>query len=537
VNKGSRCRQALGTVARALARGPARLLTFAIEAMMSPSGLVVLFAAVAAGLAVTGWLRPTLTKDISGLHIPLGVWQTQSPPPEQLLYGPRHVALDSAGVFVLGLLAVGLVLALLQPRRLGLAAGLLLCGTIAANAAIAVNHPALIELLDNEYEQRQQMVGVLGMTEENIMTGKNNCRTNIAALPVGDQQRGDLGRGWNYLLHGQWLVVWACLGVLLGGPGPLRRRLMALSIWGSAGVGLAVVFCAPRLHAECRWLQAKRWESEGHRQAARQSLQGALAICPELERLQRTWLLQGKLDFAAGQETAQERFYRAYQLARDKALPRNVTAAQDLSWTITDPHQQPLRLLALNPVPGAPIPNPLADTAATPDADERLDSREDRFVQEYRASRDRDCRQAIALMADLRADGVAAAALRAQAARLWSDLALNQYHQKTSLTMTFDAWQRAAAVDPLRRDCAFYVGTLQARIDRDGPERVRSELQPILGDLGDQVLNAEILNTLADAFFEAGWIGEARRLYAKSYDVFCLPKSINFRAQRRLGGL
>jgi tetratricopeptide (TPR) repeat protein len=537
VNKRTRFRPAIGAIVTAPARGSARLFTLVMEGILTPRGLAVLFAGIAAALAIAGWLRPTLTKDISGLHISMGVWRADNMQPEQLLYGPRHVALDSPGVFLLGLTALGLLWALLQPRRLGMAAGLLLCGTIAANAAIAVNHPALIELLDREYEQRQQIVGVLGMTAENIMTGKSNCRTRSAAAPVGDQQRGDLSRGWNYLLYGEWLAVWACVGVLLGVPGSLRRRLLALSLWGSAGAGLALVFCAPRVHAEYHWLQAKRLEAEGHPEAARQSLQRAFTIVPEFEQLERTWLLQGKLDFAAGTATPYERFYRAFQLARDKAAPRSVTVCQDVPWAITDARQQPLRLIALDPVPSAPIPDPLADKAATPNGDERLDSHEDRFVQEYKAARDRDCRRAIALMAELRADGASAPAVRAQAARLWSDLALNEYHQKTSLTTTFDAWQRAAALDPQRRDCAFYVGTLQARFDRERPERVRSELQPILADIGDQVLNAEILNTLGNACFEAGWVTEARRLYAESYDLFCLPKSINFRAQRKLGGL
>src|SRR5262249_18273917 len=125
----------------------------------------------------------------------------------------------------------------------------------------------------------------------------------------------------------------------------------------------------------------------------------------------------------------------------------------------------------------------------------------------------------------------------AQAARLWSDSALEECRQKTALTSAFDAWERAARIDPLRRDCAFYLGSVQARFDREQPDRVRSVFQPILANLGDQVLNAEILNTLGDACLEAGWWVEARRLYGQSYDLFCLPKSINFRAQRKLGGL
>src|SRR5207302_1205670 len=108
-----------------------------------------------------------------------------------------------------------------------------------------VNQPALVELLDNEFEQRQQMVGVLGVLEENVMTVPDNCRTNVAAAPLGDQQRGDILRGWYYLLYGEWLAVWAGLGVILGGPRPLRRRALVLAGWSVAGLVLAVVFCWP----------------------------------------------------------------------------------------------------------------------------------------------------------------------------------------------------------------------------------------------------------------------------------------------------
>ena len=39
---------------------------------------------------------------------------------------------------------------------LGVVAGVLLCAALTGNAAVALNHPALIEKMDHEYEQRRQ---------------------------------------------------------------------------------------------------------------------------------------------------------------------------------------------------------------------------------------------------------------------------------------------------------------------------------------------------------------------------------------------
>src|SRR5262249_34028780 len=111
-----------------------------------------------------------------------------------------------------------------RPDRLGVAAGLLLCGALGANAAAAFNHPALIEMLDREYEQRRQIASMSAESpegnpmspEENPMADANNGRVALAGAPLADEQRADLVRGSVYLLYGSWLVPWAAAGILFG---------------------------------------------------------------------------------------------------------------------------------------------------------------------------------------------------------------------------------------------------------------------------------------------------------------------------------
>src|SRR5262249_38694618 len=102
-----------------------------------------------------------------------------------------------------------------------------------------------------------------------------------------------------------------------------------------------------------------------------------------------------------------------------------------------------------------------------------------------------------------------------------------------------DAWQRAVEVNPAKRDCAFYLGMLRTRLERSQPEQVEADFAPMLKGLADRALRADVLNVLGDAFFEAGRMIEAQRRSVESFDVFSLPGvgKINYRAQRRLGGL
>ena len=76
-------------------------------------------------------------------------------------------------------------------------------------------------------------------------------------------------------------------------------------------------------------------------------------------------------------------------------------------------------------------------------------------------------------------------------------------------------------------------------MERDHPERAERTFRPLLEDTADKALQADILSNVGDAYFRAGRFPEARRRYAESFDLYNMPQldRINYRAQRRLGGL
>jgi hypothetical protein len=495
----------------------------ALELPLSRRGLALVFLAVALGLTLASWVRPPLSSDLRSLHVPLGFWENEPAPPEEILQG-RRLWPDSVGLWLTVLILAGVGLLLWRPRLLGTVAGLVLCGALAANAAVALNHPALVELLDREYEQRQQLVSSVVELRENLLdnvlasTLTERIDTGLAA----NGQRADWGRGLAYLLHGRWLILWALLGVFLGLQGTPRRRLAGVLGWTLLGGALAALACSQRLGAEYFWSRAKHEESRGDPRAARAALETAVWLFPEFGRLERTWLLTGKLDHLQGRPTPQEQFFRAYQLARNKQGARAVAAAVDLP----------------------------ALTAGRLDYREGLAGSRDDSSALYRLARDQERRRALVLMDDLLAGGQRHPVVRHQAARLWTEAGLHDYlrppifaeagleffHSNQRLLGAQDAWRRALRLAPERRDCSFYLSKTQARLDPNRPERIEAELVSLLRGLADRTLRAEVLALWGDACLAAGLFSEARQRYAESCQAFTLPEIINYRALKGLGG-
>src|SRR5262249_59360712 len=82
------------------------------------------------------------------------------------------------------------------------------------------------------------------------------------------------------------------------------------------------------------WAGAIHLEGAGDDEASDRALRTAVAWFPEFDRLERTWLLAGKLDHRRGRATPRERFFRVYQLARDRDRPRVIASAHSLPWLI-----------------------------------------------------------------------------------------------------------------------------------------------------------------------------------------------------------
>jgi tetratricopeptide (TPR) repeat protein len=455
------------------------------------------------------------------------------------------------GGFLIAVITVCLLAQRRYPRKFGLFAGCLLAAAVAANATIIFNHPLLIELLDFEYEQRRQIAAVIGKSpEKKAMASPHNGRIGVAGAPFQDEQRADSIRGTVYLLYGQWLVGWAIVGILAGSAAPLGRRFVQIGGWSLAGAALACLLCAPRLAAEYHWLQAKSCEAEGDADAARDELEKAVAAYPDFARLERTWLLRGKVDHGLNQPSPQAQFFQAYQMARDKSLPRAVTYREDLPWLIAKTVDYRTGLTSL-PAGLYLAEKPDAAETNAPFARERPSSLRGELVTIYRHVLGKEPRRAIALMDDLLTATNRQPAVRHQAARLLTDLGLRYYLDRPiltdselvyfehdrRLTSAYDAWQRALEIDTGKRDCSYYLALALGRIDRWRPAAVESTFAPMLADLADRPLRAEILDFLGEVYWQAGEFAEARRRFAASYDVFSLPKRPNIRAQKKLGGL
>ena len=525
------------------------------EALLSRPGLTVLFFLVAGLFATAGWLRPPLSPDLRGFHLPLGLWESASP--EELLRGSRPIAPDGIGVLLLALAGGGLAAVLWRPAFFGRVAGLLLAAALAGNAAAAFNHPALVELMDLEFEQRRQIIGSVDIPtmQEDPLATRDNGRVGETAALAGDEQRGDLMRGLLYLLHGRWLVLWAAVGILLGGTGSLSCRLQYAGRWAVFGLLLAGAVCGRRLIAEASWAQAVAREGEGDYEGSDRALRAAISWFPECECLERTWLLGGKLDHRCGRTTPRARFFRAYQLARDRSRPRAVAFREDLPWVV--PHTADYRE-GLAPWPSG-LDRSLAPGSVgsgTEDIRRGYNRPEGAEPTVFATDPARDLEQgwALALTADLVGDqGPGCPAVLHQAARLWGDAGLTFYHRgalfKSGDRIYFEdsrclgvaevAWRRGFALVPADRSCQYFLGMTWAGADPYSPERAEAAFRPLLAETADRALQADILSNLADAFFRAGSFAEARRLYAESFDRFNMPQidRINYRAQRRLGGL
>ena len=109
-------------------------------------------------------------------------------------------------------LAGGKRLVLWRPRSFPLVAGLLLCAALAANAAAALNHPALVELMDLEYEQRQLILTQLTQSKENVANvlahADDYALPVVVMMPSGSGIRGSLYHSHSFESWATRLTGW-----------------------------------------------------------------------------------------------------------------------------------------------------------------------------------------------------------------------------------------------------------------------------------------------------------------------------------------
>lgn len=284
------------------------------QLILSRRGFSLGFLGLCAVLATSGWVRPPLSHDLKGLHVSLGLLQHGSML-DQVTGDTRRIPADSIGVIFLVVIAAAAVVVALKPKSLGLTAGLLMCLTIVANAAVALNSPVMMEWLDAQIHQRTQISEILDQTLIDVLSDSGATRVDEAT--PNNAQIGLL-RGWDYLLYGKLLGIVAAVGLLLASPGPLGRRFTRLFIWTVLGVGLTALLCFPRLQGAYYMAQAERLHRQADTYGARRALGIAISTFPQLGMLEHTWSLRGRIDFIEGRNTEAARSFQAEQLAQKR---------------------------------------------------------------------------------------------------------------------------------------------------------------------------------------------------------------------------
>jgi tetratricopeptide (TPR) repeat protein len=533
---------------------PLRIAAFVAERCVSGRGLIIGFFLAAAWFSTAPWIRPPFSHDIGGLHLPIGIGPGGLPvedflhphsnaeeihgatasigaSAEEILNGPRRLFIDSIGMFLLAIIAVVGIAALWRPRCFGVAAGLLLIASLGANAAALLNHPRLIYLLDLELEQRSQIARLFWFADDNPAINNFNDRISgqpASTMPTGlltsnagpnwapslatvylflpyiEEERGGWERALLYIRWGPYLVLLAFFGVLMGVRGTLSRRFRHTAVYAVLGIVLASGVCFPRLRAEYYWQNAKVLEARCDFEGARTALKTCYAASPAFEEREQAWLMAGKIDDAENKHTASRELFRAFQAYRPKPRPGPMGRMEDLpAWPTTmtrDSREWRWAVGSMETILGGQeVPRPVAVN---------------------------------------------------QMARLWTQVGLMYYLQQPKVTelgfqylrrqivlmSALEAWRRATTLSPVNLDVYLYEGLALARTDRDEPQRVRGLLQPMFDGLADRPVRADILATLGDCYLESGNFREALPFYKQSADEYTLPKIVNHRSFKGLGG-
>lgn len=296
------------------------------DRLLSARGLCLFVVLVVAVFGLRGWLRPPISPDIGAFSISIFGGGLDHDAASHIVYGPRPFVLFSIGSLIAASLVAAVLAIIWRPRWFVYAAGVMLCAVITAGAAAAINHPLLVELLDQQYSERQQLVAALNATVSPPMDLTTFPRVSPSSFSADP---GEMRRGTVFLREDRLvmvLVLW--LAILLATRGGLYRRVGAWALWTGAAVAVAVLVCVPRWHAERAWKRAETAERRADFDAARANAELALERYPELNHLRRTWLMFGRLDRRVDETTPAASFLRASLLAQSK---RHTAAITELS--------------------------------------------------------------------------------------------------------------------------------------------------------------------------------------------------------------
>jgi tetratricopeptide (TPR) repeat protein len=309
-----------------------RAVSSIAAALVSNRGLAVL-ALAGCVLLITGpWLRPPLSRDFRGLHIPIGELTSVSFVPE-LTAAPRPLRWDSIAMPLLAVVGAGIVLVVIRPRWTGRVFGLLLALSIPALAISLWNYPALIESFESDMRDRALLRSVFRQHSEHMLSAGT---PNRLAVLGNKSTRKDLliDRAHplllplDYSVYGGWLIGFTLVATIASERGTWRRRFGYASVWGAAGVLLALAATWPRMVSEYHFARAESFENADRFDEAEDALGAAGQALPSMENTWRYWLAKGRLSFR--QQRVENKFATFY-LAHQAVLNGDLTRARALA--------------------------------------------------------------------------------------------------------------------------------------------------------------------------------------------------------------
>jgi hypothetical protein len=304
-------------------------VSWLVSALASNRSLAVL-TLVGCVVLITGpWLRPPITRDFRGPHIPMGEITTASFRPELTQQTPRPWRWDSIATPLLTVCLVGAIVVLVRADWMSYVFGVLLATSLMALAVTLWNYPTLIESFESDMRDRALLRAVFRQHSEHMLAA--GAPDRLAAL--GNRAtREDLLIGGEhplrlphrYSAYGAWLIGVAFVATIVSRRGPWLRRFAYAGAWTVAGVLLALAAIWPRLAAEFYFARSDACERANHFDQAERALHSVGSAMPSMEDTRRFWLAKGRLNVRQGRSN--DRFASFY-LAHQAMLSGELTLA------------------------------------------------------------------------------------------------------------------------------------------------------------------------------------------------------------------
>jgi len=274
----------------------------AMQAALSRRGLALGALGLCALFVIGPWLRPPISRDFRGKHLPWGLTTSGSILPESEVVVPRPWRAGSLATFLLPVIGIGALLCIAQPRATHWVFGVLLAVSIPAFAATLWNHPALIDFFEDELTQRGLLRGVFEYHGEHLLAALSPDRltSHYGGHSARVTTAGGVGRlvlPFRYLTLGPILLPLALVLLLVATPGDWGRRLRTASFFTIIGVLISASIISRRAVAEYHWSRAETLENQSRFEEAANELTMVAQVMPSLSETKHYWFDRGRLDY------------------------------------------------------------------------------------------------------------------------------------------------------------------------------------------------------------------------------------------------